>query len=83
MIVEYDALRGTSEDYHGCQHNAQSPVGFAAAFAMAEHMAEEGGPGTLRIYGTPAERLMLHAEALRFRHPVTGQPIHLECASPF
>jgi tRNA pseudouridine32 synthase/23S rRNA pseudouridine746 synthase len=35
------------------------------------------------IYGHPAERLMLHAEALRFRHPVTGQPIHLECAAPF
>jgi tRNA pseudouridine32 synthase/23S rRNA pseudouridine746 synthase len=35
------------------------------------------------IYGQPAERLMLHAEALCFSHPVTGQPIHLECTAPF
>ncbi|GMV07676.1 MAG: peptidase M20 [Gemmatimonadota bacterium] len=57
IIVEYDALRGTTEDYHGCQHNAQSPVGFAAAFALAEHMREHGRPGTIRIYGTPAEEM--------------------------
>ena len=57
IIVEYDALRGTTEDYHGCQHNAQSPVGFAAAFALAEYMAEEGRAGTIRIYGTPAEEM--------------------------
>ncbi|HSM59522.1 MAG TPA: amidohydrolase [Longimicrobiales bacterium] len=57
IIVEYDALRGTTEDYHGCQHNAQSPVGFAAAFALAEHMAEQGRAGTIRIYGTPAEEM--------------------------
>jgi amidohydrolase len=57
IIVEYDALRGTTEDYHGCQHNAQSPVGFAAAFALAEHMSENGRAGTIRIYGTPAEEM--------------------------
>jgi amidohydrolase len=57
IIVEYDALRGTTEDYHGCQHNAQSPVGFAAAFALAEYMADRGRPGTIRVYGTPAEEM--------------------------
>jgi len=57
IIVEYDALRGTTEDYHGCQHNAQSPVGFAAAFALAEHMREHGRAGTIKIYGTPAEEM--------------------------
>ncbi|MGD2069118.1 MAG: peptidase dimerization domain-containing protein [Gemmatimonadota bacterium] len=57
IIVEYDALRGTQGDYHGCQHNAQSPVGFAAAFALAEHMADEGRPGSIRVYGTPAEEM--------------------------
>jgi amidohydrolase len=57
IIVEYDALRGTTEDYHGCQHNAQSPVGFAAAFALAEHMTQHGRAGTIRIYGTPAEEM--------------------------
>lgn len=57
VIVEYDALRGTREPFHGCQHNAQSPVGFAAAFALQEHMAREGVPGRIRIYGTPAEEM--------------------------
>src|SRR2546426_1919261 len=27
VIVEYDALRGTSRDFHGDQHSAQGPVG--------------------------------------------------------
>jgi amidohydrolase len=57
IIVEYDALRGTTEDYHGCQHNAQSPVGFAAAFALAEYMVEQGRAGTIKVYGTPAEEM--------------------------
>ena len=35
------------------------------------------------IYGHPAERLMLHAQTLEFRHPVTGDPIRLECPPPF
>jgi amidohydrolase len=57
IIVEYDALRGTSEDYHGCQHNAQSPVGFAVAVAIREHMEAHDRPGAIRIYGTPAEEM--------------------------
>ncbi len=35
------------------------------------------------IYGTPAERLMLHAQLLEFHHPVSGEPIQLECPAPF
>jgi len=35
------------------------------------------------IYGYPAGRLMLHAEILDFRHPVSGDPVRLECAVPF
>jgi len=35
------------------------------------------------IYGHPAERLMLHAQTLEFRHPFTGETIHLECPAPF
>jgi len=44
------------------------------------------------IYGSPApkdrgslgsERLMLHAQSLELRHPVTGEPFQLECPSPF
>jgi len=35
------------------------------------------------IYGTPAERLMLHAQALELHHPSSGEPMGLECPSPF
>jgi len=35
------------------------------------------------IYGTPAARLMLHAQSLELFHPVTGEPIRLECPAPF
>ena len=72
IIVEYDALRGTTEDYHGCQHNAQSPVGFAAAFALAEYMAEHGKAGSIRTLrhagrGDGAARQGHHAPGRRLR----------------
>ncbi len=67
VIVEYDALRGTQEPFHGCQHNAQSPVGFAAAFALQEHMTGEGVPGRIRIYGTPAEEMGPPSKAIMHR----------------
>ncbi|VGO17827.1 Ribosomal large subunit pseudouridine synthase A [Pontiella desulfatans] len=35
------------------------------------------------IYGTAAERLMLHAQSLEMRHPLTGEPIRLECPATF
>ena len=35
------------------------------------------------IYGALAERLMLHAQTLEFFHPVSGEPIRLECPAPF
>jgi amidohydrolase len=57
IIVEYDALRGTKDAFHGCQHNAQSPVGFAAAIAVMEHMRDRRLPGRIRVYGTPAEEV--------------------------
>ncbi|HSA54633.1 MAG TPA: peptidase dimerization domain-containing protein [Gemmatimonadaceae bacterium] len=57
IIVEYDALRGTKEPFHGCQHNAQSPVGFATAIAIMEHMRDRRLPGRIRVFGTPAEEV--------------------------
>lgn len=35
------------------------------------------------IYGTAAERLMLHAQSLAFNHPTTGEPLNLERPAPF
>ncbi|MCY1020371.1 pseudouridine synthase [Pyxidicoccus sp. MSG2] len=36
-----------------------------------------------RLYGHPGERLLLHAEALSFLHPGTGQPVTFERPAPF
>ncbi|HKK08024.1 MAG TPA: peptidase dimerization domain-containing protein, partial [Gemmatimonadota bacterium] len=55
LIGEYDALRGTKGDFHGDQHNAQTPVAMAAARALAERMASAKIPGKIVIFGTPAE----------------------------
>src|SRR5690348_17087736 len=57
VIVEYDALRGTSRDFHGDQHSAQGPVGLAAAVAVSEFLTSSKTPGTVTVYGTPAEEL--------------------------
>jgi len=35
------------------------------------------------LYGTKGQRLMLHAAELWFRHPVSGQPMHLVSPAPF
>lgn len=67
VIVEYDALRGTKEPFHGCQHNAQSPVGFAAALAIADFMQRNRVPGRIRIYGTPAEEVGPPAKVTMWR----------------
>jgi amidohydrolase len=57
LIAEYDALRGTQGDFHGDQHNAQSPVALAAARALTEYMAGARVPGRVIVYGTPAEEV--------------------------
>jgi amidohydrolase len=57
LIAEYDALRGTQGDFHGDQHNAQSPVALAAARALTEHMTRARLPGRVIVYGTPAEEV--------------------------
>jgi len=58
VIVEYDALRGTEGPFHGDQHCAQGPVGIAAAVAIAEYLAKAQLPGTVTVFGTPAEELL-------------------------
>jgi amidohydrolase len=57
VIVEYDALRGTTRDFHGDQHSAQGPTGLATAVAMAEFLTASRTPGTVIVYGTPAEEM--------------------------
>jgi hypothetical protein len=58
VILEYDALRGTSRAFHGDQHSAQGPVGMAAAVAIAEAMERTHAPGSITVFGTPGEEMM-------------------------
>ena len=58
IIVEYDALRGTARSFHGDQHSAQGPVGIAAAVALSEYLTRNKLPGTVTVFGTPAEEMM-------------------------
>ncbi|MFO0724324.1 MAG: RluA family pseudouridine synthase [Myxococcota bacterium] len=52
--------------------------------AQAAHPLGLGAPivGD-RLYGTPAERLLLHASWLRFAHPETGEWLEFESQPPF
>jgi tRNA pseudouridine32 synthase/23S rRNA pseudouridine746 synthase len=51
------------------------------------HAAHPRGLGTPivgdRLYGHPAERLLLHAERLELTHPATGQRMSFESPAPF
>ena len=67
LIAEYDALRGTQGDFHGDQHNAQSPVALAAARAVMEYMTQARVPGRIVIYGTPAEEVDPPAKGIMWR----------------
>ena len=69
LLAEYDALAGLSQeaccpekkpivpggDGHGCGHNAMGPCCVAAAIAMKEIMEQDNLPGTVIVYGCPAE----------------------------
>lgn len=62
VILEYDALRGTKGAFHGDQHSTQGPIGIAAAVAMAEYLEKTHTPGSVVVFGTPAEEMMLPAK---------------------
>ena len=51
------------------------------------HCAHEEGLNTPivgdNLYGTPSERLLLHASNIEFVHPVTGKKISLKCNPDF
>ncbi len=73
VLAEYDALPqvgnaavprlqpredGTTRG-HGCGHNLFGAASVAAAVAIKRMMAEHGTPGTVRLYGTPAEETVV------------------------
>ncbi|HJN93629.1 MAG TPA: amidohydrolase, partial [Dehalococcoidia bacterium] len=72
FLAEYDALPGVSQAAvperqarpdvgagHGCGHNLYSTASTAAAIAVKQAMEAHGLPGTVRLYGTPAEETLI------------------------
>ena len=55
FLAEYDAL---PEIGHACGHNLLGTAVCAAACALKEDMAASGAPGTIKVYGCPAEEIM-------------------------
>ncbi len=68
ILAEFDALPGINQDRvavrqpiegknsgHACGHHLFGAGSTAAAIAVKEWMEASGAPGTIRLYGTPAE----------------------------
>ena len=55
FLAEYDALAGVG---HACGHNLLGTAVCGAACALKEYMATADVPGTVRVYGCPAEEIM-------------------------
>ena len=68
ILAEYDALPGINQDAvadrkpiegknagHACGHHLFGTASVSAAIALADWLKKSGTPGTIRVYGTPAE----------------------------
>ncbi len=68
ILAEYDALPGINQDAvptrspiagkgagHACGHNLFGAGSVSAAIAIKHWLDETGAPGTVRLFGTPAE----------------------------
>lgn len=68
ILAEFDALPGINQDAapereerpgmgagHACGHNLFGAGSTSAAIAVKKWLEETGTPGTIRVYGTPAE----------------------------
>lgn len=68
ILAEYDALPGINQDAlpgrspidgkaagHACGHNLFGAGSVSAAIAVRHWLEDSGNPGTVRLYGTPAE----------------------------
>lgn len=70
FLAEYDALPGLAQECvseqkgsggpgHGCGHNLLGSACAGAACALKDRMEEEGMEGTVRVYGCPAEEIVV------------------------
>jgi len=72
ILVEFDALPDLGNEAvptktprkdgvtngHGCGHNLIGAGAIGAAIALRNHMEKEGIPGTIKVFGCPAEELL-------------------------
>ncbi len=63
LIAEYDAVpncgRKKTENGHGCGHNLFGTASVSAGIALRTLMEEKGVKGTIKMFGTPAEEMLL------------------------
>lgn len=70
FLAEYDALPGLGQEPvaeyepsggpgHGCGHNLLGTACAGAACALKEQMENSGTAGTVRVYGCPAEEIVI------------------------
>lgn len=70
FLAEYDALPGLGQEAlpekkltggpgHGCGHNLLGTACAGAACALKDRMIAEGIEGTIRVYGCPAEEIVV------------------------
>lgn len=70
FLAEYDALPGLGQEAavkrapkgeagHGCGHNLLGTACAGAAGALKDWMEQEKIPGTIRVYGCPAEEIVI------------------------
>lgn len=68
LLAEFDALPGINQDAlperapiagkqagHACGHHLFGAASVSAGIALADWLRKSGMPGTIRVYGTPAE----------------------------
>lgn len=85
-ITQYKVLHTCKDEDKKRTHILLKPI-TGRTHQLRVHLAHPKSLGTPivgdELYGTPADRLMLHALSVRFIHPITHQAIYIETPSPF
>ena len=85
-VTRYEVIRVMDYDGRKCTAVAFYPL-TGRTHQLRMHSAHADGLNTPivgdELYGTPDKRLMLHAESLKFTHPVTGEVVEFAVSADF